>query len=161
MQHAFKAGRSCDHPCVSNTTQRSGRGPHTKLHCYGMDSALMRITQHKKSKHAAHRHGIDEKLPDEFMGMLKDSLARWPRTHIFVDSNGNGYTPGRFSKWVRRTIARLFGDKSPSVSLLRHSYCTSLDFNILTGAQRDAIAQRCGYSPPGNVLSKTLTPKTY
>jgi hypothetical protein len=99
-----------------------------------MDSALMRITQHKKSKHAAHRHGIDETLPDEFMGMLKDSLARWPRTHIFVDSNGNGYTPGGFSKWVRRTIARLFGDKSPSVSLLRHSYCTSLDYKTLTGA---------------------------
>ena len=102
-----------------------------------MDSALMRITQHKKSKHVAHWHGIDEKLPDEFMGMLKDSLARWPRTHIFVDSNGNGYTPGGFSKWVRRTIARLFGYKSPSVSLLRHSYCTSLDYNTLTGAQRD------------------------
>ena len=103
-----------------------------------MDSALMRITQHKKSKHAAHRHGIDETLPDEFMGMLKDSLARWPRTHLFVDSNGNGFTPGGFSKWVIPTTARLFGDKSPSVSLLRHSYCTSLDFNTLTGAQRDA-----------------------
>ena len=36
-----------------------------------------------------------------------------------------------------RTTARLFGDKSPSVSLLRHSYCTSLDYNTLTGAQRD------------------------
>ena len=56
---------------------------------------------------------------------------------FFVDSNGNGYTPGGFSTWVRRTIARLFGDKSPSVSLLRHSYCTSLDYNTLTGAQRD------------------------
>jgi hypothetical protein len=111
-----------------------------------MDKALMRITRHKTSKHEAHRGGIEEQLSEEFMAVLCNSLERWPRESAFIDTKGQAYTNKGFSKWVRRATAHLFGDQAPGINLLRHSFCTSLDYNSLTGAQRDAIALRCGHS---------------
>jgi site-specific recombinase XerD len=119
--------------------------------------ALMRITRHKTSKHEAHRGGIEEQLSEEFMAVLRDSLKRWPRESMFIDTKGQAYTNKGFSKWVRRTTAHLFGDRAPGINLLRHSYCTSLDYNSLTGAQRDAIALRCGHSARQQDLYRYLT----
>ena len=105
-----------------------------------MDRCLMRVTKHKTSKHDAHSAGITEDLPEDFMQVLIESLQRWPRVHLFVDAKGQAYKNNGFSKWVRRTTARLFGDKAPGISLLRHSFCTDLDFNSLTCAERDELA---------------------
>jgi hypothetical protein len=111
-----------------------------------LDRALMCINKHKTSKHEAHSTGIVEELPEEFMSALRTSLHRWPRQHLFVDDNGKGYDAKGFSKWVTRTTGRLFGDKAPGINLLRHSFCTSLDYNRLTCAERDSIALRSGHS---------------
>jgi hypothetical protein len=111
-----------------------------------LDTALMRITKHKTSKHEAHSDGIVEKLHDEFMRAMEESLALFPRTHLFVDSNGHPFTPQGFSKWVIRTTEGMFDGKAPGVSLLRHSYCSGLDYNKMTGVEKDAIALRMGHS---------------
>ncbi len=111
-----------------------------------MDQAMMHIGKHKTSKHEVHSAGITEALPHELMQALRESLGRWPRVHLFMDAKRQAYTTQGFSKWVRRTTARLFGDKAPGVNSLRHSFCTSLDYNSLTCAERDDIALRCGHS---------------
>lgn len=111
-----------------------------------MDQSMMFITQHKTSKHEVHSTGIQERLPDEFMAALRMSLDRWPRDHLFVDDKGQGYGRKGFSKWVRRTTERLFEGRAPGVNLLRHSFCTDLDYNKLTCAERDNIALRSGHS---------------
>jgi hypothetical protein len=112
-----------------------------------LDTGIMRLTKHKTSKHAMHHGGITEQLPPAFMNVLKESLSRWPRQQLFVDSLGHPLTNQSFSKWVIRTTGRLFGgDKAPGVSLLRHAFCSALDYNKLTGAERDAIALRMGHS---------------
>jgi hypothetical protein len=113
-----------------------------------MDSAVMRITKHKTSKHEMHSAGITEQLPSDFMQVLQDSLNRWPRDYLFVNDKDQAYTNSGFSKWVIRTTGRLFGEKCPGVSLLRHAFCSALDYNKLTGAERDALALRCGHSGP-------------
>ncbi len=110
-----------------------------------LDSCLMCIHQHKTSKHEAHSAGIVEELPEEFMSALRTPLQRWPRQHLFVDNKGQGYDSKGFSKWVRRTTGHLFGDKAPGINLLRHSFCTSLDYNRLTCSERDSIALRSGH----------------
>ena len=111
-----------------------------------LDAALMRVTKHKTSKHAAHAHGIEESLSAEFMHVLEESMEAFPRTHLFVDSNGHALTPQGFSKWVIRSTEVLFDGKAPGVSLLRHAFCTYLDFNKLTGVEKDGIAARMGHS---------------
>ena len=111
-----------------------------------LDAALMRVTKHKTSKHAAHAHGIEESLSAEFMHVLEESMEAFPRTHLFVDSNGHALTPQGFSKWVIRSTEVLFDGKAPGVSLLRHAFCTYLDFNKLTGVEKDEIAARMGHS---------------
>jgi hypothetical protein len=112
-----------------------------------LDTGIMRLTKHKTSKHAMHQEGITEALPASFMKVLEESLSRWLRQALFVDSTGKPHTNQSFSKWVIRTTRRLFGgDKAPGVSLLRHAFCSALDYNKLTGAERDAIALRMGHS---------------
>ena len=111
-----------------------------------LDAALMRVTKHKTSKHAVHAQGIMETLSPEFMQVLLESMEAFPRTHLFVDSKSHAHTPQSFSKWVIRSTEGLFEGKAPGVSLLRHAFCTDLDYNRLTGIEKDEIASRMGHS---------------
>ena len=44
----------------------------------------------------------------EFMHVLEELMEAFPRTHLFVDSNGHALTPQGFSKWVIRSTEGLF-----------------------------------------------------
>jgi len=111
-----------------------------------LSDSEMRITKHKTSKHEVHKGGIIEQLPPRFMELLRTSLALWPRTHMFIDGRGQPQNPQAFSKWVIRITGALFDGKSPGLSLLRHAFCTALDYNTLTGLEREEIAHRCGHT---------------
>ena len=114
-----------------------------------MSESVLRLMKHKTSKHQAHRDGITEQLAPGFMDVLSQSLASQPREYLFVNSKGQAFTNQGFSKYVTRTTKSIFGgDKSPGVSLLRHAFCTSLDYNTLTGQERVDLALRMGHSSP-------------
>ena len=108
-----------------------------------LEAALMRV---KTSKHAVHAQGITETLSPEFMQVLLESMEAFPRTHLFVDNKGHAHTPQSFSKWVIRSTEGIFEGKATGVSLLRHAFCTDLDYNRLTGIEKDQIAARMGPS---------------
>jgi hypothetical protein len=110
-----------------------------------MDRSVMHITRHKTSKHSAHKNGIHESLTPCFMQVVRASLNRYPRTHLFVDTKGNAYDCQGFSQWVQRTTQGLFGNRSPGLSLLRHAFCTHLDYNTMTGLEREEQALRMGH----------------
>jgi site-specific recombinase XerD len=103
----------------------------------------MVIAKHKTAKFY---EPIVEELPEGFGRVLKESLERYPRQFLFVNSKGGAFTPQCFSKWVIRKTQDIFGDRAPGISLLRHAYCTALDFNKLTGLQQDEVAARMGHS---------------
>ncbi len=103
----------------------------------------MVIAKHKTAKFY---EPIIEELPEDFARALKESLERHPRQFLFVNSKGGAFTPQCFSKWVIRKTQNIFGDKAPGISLLRHTYCTALDLNKLTGLQQDEVAARMGHS---------------
>ena len=103
----------------------------------------MVIAKHKTAKFY---EPIVEELPEDFVRVLKESLERHPRQFLFVNTKGGAFSPQCFSKWVIRKTQDIFGDKAPGISLLRHAYCTALDFNKLTGLQQDAVAARMGHS---------------
>ena len=103
----------------------------------------MVLSEYKTSKHY---DPIVETLPEGFLRILECSLERHPREFLFVNTKLDAFTPQGFSTWVRRTTEELFDGRAPGISLLRHAFCTALDYNKMTGLEMDEIAMRMGHS---------------
>lgn len=102
------------------------------------------INQHK----TANTHqAIIETLPKPFERLLRASLQKWPRQHVFVDRSKRPYTNNGFTKYVIRTFAKLFEGRAAGTSLLRHAYISErVDFNKMSVAEREDIAKRMGHT---------------
>ena len=71
-------------------------------------------------------------LPPDLMSVIRSSLVAHPRAYLFVDESGEPYRKSNsFTQFSNRTLRRLFGKKL-TVSLLRHSHISSIDFNAST-----------------------------
>jgi hypothetical protein len=117
-----------------------------------VDKAKLFLGKHKTSKHDMHATGITEDLSTEFMSVLTGSLNRYPRSYLFVDSKGQPFTNQGFSKFVTRNTKRIFGDKAPGVSLLRHAYAR-IRFQLADwGSEgRHCLAHGPHHSDPGHL----------
>jgi integrase len=100
------------------------------------DGATLKLTEFKTSGSMKYERA----LPQELITELETSLERSPRDYVFVDRSGNAYRASSFTKWANRTLHRLFS-KPLTVSLIRHSYINSLDFNTLTVQEKEQIAK--------------------
>lgn len=77
----------------------------------------------------------DRTLPIQLLSIIKASLVATPRAYLFVDDSGEPYRKkNSFTKFSNRTLKRLFG-KSFTVSLMRHSHISNIDFNASTPGQ--------------------------
>lgn len=81
-----------------------------------------------------------KELPTQLCAELYESLATHPREWLFVDKSGNPFSAKSYTQWANRIIARVLG-KRMTVSMLRHSFINSLDFNKLTVAEKEVIAR--------------------
>ena len=81
-------------------------------------------------------------LPAELAGILVDSLRRRPRDFLIVSPSTHEpfQSAQAYTNWANRMLRRLFKPRNVSISVLRHSFITSLDHNALTSGQKDAIA---------------------
>lgn len=71
-------------------------------------------------------------LPPDLLGIIKASLLARPRRYLFLDESGQPYhKTNSFTKMSNRTLARIFG-KNFTVSMMRHSYISSIDYNAST-----------------------------
>lgn len=82
----------------------------------------------------------EKKLPDELVEELRASLDSKPRNWLFVDSSLNPYHPKSYTKWANRVFARIL-KKRMTISMIRHAFINSLDFNKITVAEKEAIAR--------------------
>lgn len=84
------------------------------------------LTDYKTSK----KYGTFKRdLPPELVAVIEKSLERFPRKYLFVDVEGNPYVhQNSFAKFSNRTLKKLF-KKNFTVSLVRHSFISGLDFN--------------------------------
>ena len=74
-------------------------------------------------------------LPDPLVRVIIASLQDFPRPYLFVNDVGNPYDKkNSFVRFVNRALARLFG-KNLTISLLRHSFISNIDFNTSTPAK--------------------------
>ena len=89
----------------------------------------------------AHSAGMWRRtLPINLTQELWTSLqAEPPRRWLFTTRSGIPYTAKNFSKWCCSLLQKLFG-RPLTLTLLRHSYLNSMDWNRLTIAARETLA---------------------
>lgn len=83
---------------------------------------------------------FQKELPEELVLEIKDSLKEEPRDWLFMDRNEQPYRVNSYNRWVNRTLKKLF-NKPLTISLIRHSYINSLDFNKLSVIEKENIAK--------------------
>ena len=82
------------------------------------------------------RRTLPMNLTQELWASLQAEL---PRRWLFTTSSGSPYTAKNFSKWCCSVLQKLFG-RPLTLTLLRHSYLNSMDWNKLTIAARENLA---------------------
>jgi hypothetical protein len=99
----------------------------------------------RKYKTAKSHEEYDEELPKELQKEIKESLKKEPREWLFQMNSGEPYLRNTYTKWTTNTFKRLFG-KPLTVSLIRHSFINTLDFNTLTIKEKEEIAESMKHS---------------
>jgi len=106
-------------------------------------SATLILTEFKTQR--SHKE-FSKELPAELLKLLLISLDKRPREWLFVDKFGNPYKePNSYTRWANRTFLKLF-DKPLTITLIRHSFISSLDQNALTTAEKEEIAHEMAHS---------------
>jgi len=98
-------------------------------------------------KSASHYGKFETELPKELVKIIRDSLKKNPRRYLFTDLEGKPYKEANsFTVFSNRALKEVFGNMCVSVSMLRHSYISSLDFNNLTEGEKKEIAGSMAHS---------------
>jgi hypothetical protein len=88
------------------------------------------------------KHGTFEKeLPATLCQEIYDSLEENPRDWLFINANKEPFDlSNSFIHYINNRLKRIFG-KPLTISLIRHSFISTLDFNKLTIAEKEIIAK--------------------
>lgn len=95
----------------------------------------------------AKKYGTYERqLPSQLLSVIRASLLAHPRPYLFVDESGQPYRKANsFTQFSNRTLKRLF-DKNFTVSLMRHSHISAIDFNNSTPGDLFAKSRNMAHS---------------
>ena len=89
---------------------------------------------------------LKKELPAELIKQLQLSLTKKPREWLFIDKFGNPYKAANsYTRWANRTFQKLF-NKPLTITMIRHSYISSLDQNVLTTREKEEIAKEMAHS---------------
>lgn len=85
-------------------------------------------------------------LPLDLLAVIKASLVATPRAYLFVDDSGAPYKKtNSFTQFSNRTLRRIFG-KNFTVSLMRHSHISNIDFNASTPGELFQTSKNMAHS---------------
>jgi hypothetical protein len=110
------------------------------------------ITDFKTS--AVYKQIVND-LPPELHRQLILSLQQFPRNYLFVNKNGEPFTRNGFTKWAVERLFQIF-NKGLTLTMLRHIYISSLDFNI-AATELQAIGLKMGHQLSQQMLYKWKT----
>ena len=89
---------------------------------------------------------LKKELPAELIKQLQLSLTKKPREWLFIDKFGKPYKAANsYTRWANRTFQKLF-NKPLTITMIRHSYISSLDQNVLTTLEKEEIAKEMAHS---------------
>lgn len=116
---------------VDRVPPPEARGNYLAIASDGLWGKLV-LNRYKTAK----KYGTFERdLPPKLLTIIRENLVAYPRAYLFVDENGAPYKKSNsFTQFSNRTLKRLFG-KNLTVSLMRHSHISSIDFNASTPGQ--------------------------
>jgi hypothetical protein len=81
-------------------------------------------------------------LPLELCKEIKLNLENHSyRDFLFVNRDGHPYTGPSFSKYAHRTFQKIF-NKPLTITLIRHAFIMTLDFNRMTIKEKETIAHQ-------------------
>jgi hypothetical protein len=101
------------------------------------------ITEYKTSK--IYGSIIYDSLPRELCDEIILSLQKQPREFLFVNARNEPFTRDAFSKWSSRILERLLG-VTMTLTIIRHLYINSIDFNKKTTKELEKIGKQMGHS---------------
>ena len=103
---------------------------------------------HLEEYKTASKNGtLEVALPAELCKEIHDSLAEWPRMYLFVARGDVPYVkPNSYVKWANGVLQKLFAPKLVTLTMLRHSFINTLDFNKMTVAERKEVAADMGHT---------------
>jgi hypothetical protein len=85
-------------------------------------------------------------IPEGLLRIIHASLRTCPREYLFIDDRGLPYVKkNSYTKYSNRILQKLFG-KRVTVSTLRHSYISSIDFNASTPRDLFQASRNMGHS---------------
>ena len=122
------------HICYDSASDKEKN--YITLHKDGTCGTLV-LQEYKTQKS---KEAFQKILPVELCNELRESLALHSREWLFVDKKGQPFSAKSYTQWANRTLAKVLG-KRMTISMLRHSFINSLDFNTLTVAEKEAIAK--------------------
>lgn len=95
----------------------------------------------------AKKYGKFERpLPVNLLAIIKANMVAQPRSYLFVDDSGKPYKKSNsFTQFSNRAFKRLFG-KNFTVSLMRHSHISNIDFNASTPGDLFATSKNMAHS---------------
>lgn len=105
-------------------------------------TAKMIIRQFKTSKTHDPLH---IELPSDLIRDLKASLKKKPRDWLFENQRGEPHTRNSYVNWTLRVFKSIF-NKKLTVSIIRHSHISSLDWNKLTVRDKKQIAKEMAHT---------------
>jgi hypothetical protein len=86
-------------------------------------------------------------IPEKLRNVILHSLRSKPRKWLFIDAFGDPYTNrNSYTKWCNRMLYSIFQPKKVTVSTLRHSFISSIDYNRALPGQLFKVAHNMGHS---------------
>lgn len=119
------------------TTRTVPRQP--EMNYIHMPAKILVLNEYKTARHNGEYR---RDLPPALITEIKDSLSKRPRDYLFVKlADGTPYElANSYVRYANNTLKRLFGC-ALTLSLIRHSFISSLDFNTLSIAEKEEIAE--------------------
>lgn len=88
----------------------------------------------------AKSHGVlSEETPAALTSVLRMSLKRWPRDHVFVSASGGPMSPGAFGAFVKGVMTRAVG-KPIGPTMLRHIFISDVAIHTSPDAREKTAA---------------------
>ena len=112
-----------------------------KQQCRGRP-AMLYLREYKTSaRRGVYKRALHPKLTTE----IQASLIQEPRQWLVQGKGNKPYTAKQFSKWACKTLRSLFG-KPLTLTGLRHSFLSSLEWTVLSRLDREEIARNMAHS---------------
>ena len=96
---------------------------------------------------------ITHDLPSELHAQLVESLILNPRSYLFVNKFGEPFNRYTFSHWANQQLETIF-KKGLTLTMLRHMFISTIDFNHSTPEQLQKIGNQMGHNVSQQLLYK-------